>query len=360
MDNPDKIPSIELRSHEVKEILSRPPHSLVRWGTSLIGAIIILFFAASFFFCYPDVVTSSVTITTQNPPAWVMARSTGKLAELYRKDHEAVNKGSIIAVMENPARTKDVLELKKWMAKHASADSVLLQAEPPAGLKLGMVQSAYSVWLKALTDYKNFLSLALYDHKIGAAQRQLKEYDTYLSHLQNQISMSRKNIALVEKDYKREMQLFDKGLSSQATLEESGRTLVSARQNTEQLLTGLSSARIEKARLSGTLAELMLQQQQEERQLRTRLQTALEDVWVAVRNWEQAYLLTAPCKGILSYNEVWDENQNIESGEKVFSVVSSAPGRIIGRVRIPANGSGKVKAGQRVNIKVDGDRKSVV
>ena len=38
----------------------------------------------------------------------------------------------------------------------------------------------------------------------------------------------------------------------------------------------------------------------------------------------------------------------------MFSIVAKAPGSIIGKIKLPAGGSGKVMPGQRVNISVTG------
>lgn len=51
---------------------------------------------------------------------------------------------------------------------------------------------------------------------------------------------------------------------------------------------------------------------------------------------------------------MWRENKQVNAGNKIFSVVSAVPGRIVGNVKIPSEGSGKVKPGQRVNVRVDG------
>lgn len=91
---------IELRSEEVQEILARPPHALVRWGITVFFAVLAFFFIAGCFFKYPDVVSASVTITTEHPPVWIVARGSGKIEEVYRKDRDSVWTGDIIAVLE--------------------------------------------------------------------------------------------------------------------------------------------------------------------------------------------------------------------------------------------------------------------
>lgn len=61
-----------------------------------------------------------------------------------------------------------------------------------------------------------------------------------------------------------------------------------------------------------------------------------------------------PSDGKLSYNEIWKENQNINAGDKVFSVVAEKAGGTIGKVKLPVTSSGKVHIGQRVNIRLTG------
>ena len=105
----ERLDNIELRSDEVKDILTRPPHSLIRYGTTVICLILLLFFVGSFFFRYPDIIQGDVIVTTENPPAWIVAKATGRIKELYITDKSSVNQGDLIAVIDNPAITTDVI-----------------------------------------------------------------------------------------------------------------------------------------------------------------------------------------------------------------------------------------------------------
>lgn len=71
MDIEDK--DIELKSEEIQEILSRPPHALIRWGITVFFMVISFLFIGGCFFSYPDTVEAGITITTENPPAWLGA-----------------------------------------------------------------------------------------------------------------------------------------------------------------------------------------------------------------------------------------------------------------------------------------------
>jgi len=49
----------------------------------------------------------------------------------------------------------------------------------------------------------------------------------------------------------------------------------------------------------------------------------------------------------------WIENQNVSSGEEVFTIVPDSAYTVIGKAMLPVARSGKVKAGQKVNIHLD-------
>ena len=104
---------IELRCEEVQEILTRPPHALIRWGITVFFGVLALLFIGGCFFKYPDIISAEITITTEHPPVWIVSKGSGKVQEVYCKDRDTVQAGDIIAVLENPAVTTDVLNIKE-------------------------------------------------------------------------------------------------------------------------------------------------------------------------------------------------------------------------------------------------------
>ena len=65
---PDQIDDIELRSEEVQEILTEAPNWMIRWGSALFLALIVMLLAISWFLKYPDVIASEAIVTTEIPP----------------------------------------------------------------------------------------------------------------------------------------------------------------------------------------------------------------------------------------------------------------------------------------------------
>ena len=50
---------------------------------------------------------------------------------------------------------------------------------------------------------------------------------------------------------------------------------------------------------------------------------------------------------------VWSQNQNVTAGESVFVIAPSQEMQPIGKALLPIQGSGKVKTGQQVNIRLN-------
>ena len=345
---------IELRCEEVQEILTRPPHALVRWGITAVFSVLALFFIGGCFFKYPDVVSAQITVTTEHPPVWIVARGSGKIKEVYGKDRERIEAGKIIAVLENPAETEDVLLLEEALQDFCLTDSCVHGILFPEHLALGSIQAVYATFIKSLTDYRNFLSLDLYEQKIEATRKELQEYRNYIVHLKRQAELDKEQVRIAETVHSREKKLFGEGLTAQSDYEEAKQVFLNRQQGQEQMMTSLSSAKIQEAQLQQNILEIRMERSREANSLGTALKAAYNELQVSIEDWKMTYLFISPAGGILSYNNVWQKNQNVNSGDKVFSIVASQTGDIIGKIKLPVNGSGKVKPGQRVNISVTG------
>lgn len=341
-----------IRSEDVQEILSTPPHILLSVGSSVIGGILLVLLVGCFIFKYPDTITSSVTITKVDPPVWIVAKSSGRLQELYAKDGQNVKAGDAIAVIENPASTTDVLKLDSLLS--ATFDGGKRIEFSLNNAQLGNIQGAYTALVRAITDYNNFVDNNLYEQRIAAEEAQLKPYSAYVESIKKQVGYSQQINTLNNVNYQREKNLYDKGLTSTSDLESTEQSLLNSNMSTEQMRSSLSNANIQVAQIYNTISELKLQKEQEKRQLETTLQSAWKSTKTAIEEWKQQYLLQSPIAGRVSYNNLWKVNQNIASGDKAFAIISSKNQLTIGKAKIPIAGSGKVKNGQRINIQLDG------
>lgn len=352
-----KHKNIELRSDEVKDILTRPPHSLVRYGTTVIFVVLGLIFVGWFIFRYPDIVTGSVSVTTQNPPSWLLAKSTGRLKDLYISDKQFVKQGDLIAVIDNPASTEDVKAVKRYLQTETIvSDSVVLLSQNLLNhtYELGELQASFSDFIKAAVNYENFVSLNLTKQDEVSIRQQIQGRTVYTSNLNTQLDLKRKELALAKSTYDRDKQLYEKGVLSKSEVEESEKTYLGLRLVLQQLEATILSEKIENNKLSSSASKLTVEYLQDKNSKHSELVSAYRELVSEIETWEQKYMLITPQSGVVTFNSYWTKNQIVSTGDKVFVVVPANQGDLIGKVEIPESGAGKIKIGQLANLKISG------
>lgn len=98
--------NVKQRSDDVQDILGQVTPSLIRWGITIIGMILLIFIVGSFFFKYPETLKANIVITTLTPPighAYMPAYGTGKLEKgqkvIIRLNNYPVNEYGFVTGM---------------------------------------------------------------------------------------------------------------------------------------------------------------------------------------------------------------------------------------------------------------------
>ena len=216
--------NFELRSDEVREIMGKLPHWMIRNGIAVILISLLILLWGSFYFKYPDKIKGMISITSENPPANLLAKSSGKISMLFVKDNQQVKKNEILAVIENPASFNDMSELMISLKPFSSFFLNNEQINPPeinitGNIKLGECQDAYASFMKNLGDYLYFIELNYYPKKIRSLEDELQMQTQYLEKLNGQRDILEENLNLSRKDFNRDSILFTKGIIPQADYE---------------------------------------------------------------------------------------------------------------------------------------------
>ena len=343
---------IHLRSEEFKDILGRPPRWMVRWGITVIFVLIAMLIAGSWFFKYPDAVPSKIVVTTKNPPAPIVARSSGKIDHMLVRDKQQVEKGQALAIIENTANYRDVLELEDWLANFDEHD---LNANPELTLQkahyiLGEVQPQYAIFLKKREDLSHFNRLDYHQQKINSLKNELRRSQQHYQKLLNQKSIIQEEYELIKRQFQRDSMLYAKEVIPEAEYEKSESQLLNKKYALEQIAVSLSDSRIQRSRIEQNMLELELQYQRQKNQLRLNLAESLDNLKAAIKEWKRKYYLSAPTEGKVTFTSYWSANQYVEKGKRVMTVIPKTAGEIIGKMTLPFRGAGKVKEGQQVNI----------
>ncbi|MBI5540708.1 MAG: HlyD family efflux transporter periplasmic adaptor subunit [Bacteroidia bacterium] len=342
---------IELRSEEVQEILGRPPRWILRWGIILLFSVVLLLFVGSWFYKYPDVIVSDISVTTENIPATMVAKSSGKIIKLFVKDKQIVQQNQILAAIENPASYHDVIKLDSLLQIFNPKSSTLVQTNSFDDLLLGDIQVSYINYIKSCNDYNNFIQLNLLNKKIEFLKQQIEIQNRYYNRLNIQSELQKEDLIIAKSEFKRDSSLYSEKVTSEAEFSKSKSAFIQRKQTYESAKTNLLNVKLQISQLGQQIVELQLQVQEQSKQYTQAIEQSYNTLLNSVKQWKQQYLLISPINGRVAFTTVRNENQNITAGDKVFTVIPEVESRMVGRIIMPMQGSGKVKTGQKVNIK---------
>src|SRR5674536_401606 len=93
--------------------MGRPPGRILRWGTTILILLFVLFILFAWLIRYPDIIPAPVEITTTNPPVTLVSKITGRINYFSVKEKEEVKAGQLVAVMETTASMQEINLLKQ-------------------------------------------------------------------------------------------------------------------------------------------------------------------------------------------------------------------------------------------------------
>lgn len=339
----------ELRSEEFHEILGNIPGWILRRGIIVITCFILIILIGSAMFKYPDVITTEMTLTGTNPPAFLVANSTGKLSELFVTDKQLVKKTNYLGVIENPACTNDVLKLKAYLHNFV-LDKDSMPELPKKDLQLGPMQSLYSDFYSTLFDYQEFLRLQYFAKKVGFMKKRIEEYQDYSKTIISQQSIVEKQEEIQRNQYRRDSILNADGLISNEALENTRNQYLQGRLSVKNINSSIQNTEMQITQLHENLLETENQYREKKNNLENRIKATIAQLLAEIQAWELMYVLISPINGEVVFTNYWTVNQNISSGEIAFSIIPTSNDEIIGKAKMPVTRSGKVKVAQIVNI----------
>ena len=355
MDKEGKARKVELHRKELEDMLGRVPGWITRNGTILFVFLFVLLLYGSWLFKYPDKRKARIVVTSVNPPAELRARTSGKITGLFVEDNEQVSAGEVLAMIENPATYEDVVKLKKSLAFLDSIplDEASEELTELSNVNLGTIQVNYSLFLKAYRDFMEFRRISYHQRKIATLRNELEQQRAYTRSLSERSIIQEEAYGVVSRQYNRDASLYEEDVISEADLEESRKSMLVERDKYQEIISQMAENNISMAQTQNQIVDLELKQQEEESGMINILQESYNNLKASITSWEQTYLLMAPVNGSVTFTRFWSENQNVQLGEKVLTVIPAESGSVIGKISLPLAGAGKVDVGDQVNIQFD-------
>jgi multidrug efflux pump subunit AcrA (membrane-fusion protein) len=346
----DNNSTFELRSEEVQDILTRVPHWMIRWGTVLIFAIILMLCIVSWFVKYPDIVSAEIVITTTIPPEKLLARTSGRIEIILVQDKSIVKENTPLAIIQNTADYKDVFLLKSILEDYSEGNE--FDFEKLKNVQLGDIESAFALFHSAYIANElntNFQPFQVENNAQNSENTQIRER---LNLLQQQKTLNESELQLQKSNINRYETLFDKGVISAQDFESKKLGYLQAEKGYKNLLSSISQLKSSLIENDRTSKGTKINGTKEEVNLKSSKTQSFYQLKKVIKDWELAYLLKSSVSGKVSFLQIWTENQTINAGDNVFSIIPTLEKGYIGKLKAPALNSGKIKIGQVVNIRL--------
>ena len=346
------LKEVELRSEELQEIMGKIPPWILRRGITVLFCVVTVLLAGSAFFKYPDTIQAPIVLTGSTPPASVIAFSSGKLEMLNTQDKQEVKAGDYLAVIHNPALTDDILYLKYFLdSLDVERDSIC--AMPEKSLRLGTIQSMYASFYIMLFNRNEYIVQQYYPNKIRLARERIPQYEEQYGSLLRQQKITEEQTALVDRNHERSSTMHEQGGISGRELDESRSRQLQGQLSEENMRNAVNNMQIQLAQLNESIIDMEYQHTEKMNEFRSQVRSMVSQLKANIQSWEMSYALMSPIDGRITFTRYWVSNQNVSGGEEVFTIIPSWESQLIGKAMLPVARSGKVKAGQQVNIRLD-------
>jgi HlyD family secretion protein len=306
---------------------------------------------------YPDIVPARVSLTTDPPPARIVAQASGKLTGIFVENDSVVTAGAYLAAIENPANTEDVLSLEKALKKAApyftGNAAGMPELEWDRKAVLGQLQPDYAAFIQSMDEYGFFNRSDDYrSDKIRALKSQIRELEGLNANLQNQITILKQDAEIARNQLSTVKELFNAGAATRKELQDAEVQALGKELALERAQTSIFNNNIQVREFQKTILDLEQGETESMQTLRLRMEETYKQLSGSLENWKQQYLIVSPVSGRTVFFDFWAENQYIRAGDEVMTIIPDYR-MILGKATLSGARSGKVMTGMRANIKLD-------
>ena len=341
-------------SDEVQEIMGRIPGRVVRWGISVIFSIFVILLGVAYFFKYPEIVTSSIVLTTTNPPTELIARSTGKVEHILVENGQSVLPNELIAVLFSTADYRSVLQLEKVLSDSLFSLSTERGYFENRTNLLGELQPHYTALEKTCKSYSHYMQTGAIPQQKIRIEQQIKMLYAGLRAQEKQLEILQRDLRFERNNQKRDSVLFHSHALTEADYDASVQKLLQKELSVTSQQSSIISTKNDILSQEKQLTDLTIQYDNEQNEFQLQFEEQRTQLLAEIRLWKDKYILNAPIAGKITFTKYWAENQNITIEDRLATIVSEDSTQIIGRITIPSSGLGKVEVGQQVNVKLNG------
>ncbi|MBL0082390.1 MAG: hypothetical protein IPP37_08100 [Saprospiraceae bacterium] len=285
-----KLTYSELSHSELSHsFIENPPSWLLQYGIGLISLVLGIFLCLSFVIKYPDKITAYGIVTASQPPIEHFANQPGVINKICVKDGDKIKRGAVIAYMENTMNIKDLLALKDFIDKYDEVTKLdqYTSIVIPTDLELGDVGNVYNSMVLSFENLQRVLKQLGVFEQIKTIRNEIAHNNKLNDVIQKDQSLTKEELALIEKDFGRNLALNENGVVSDFDREKSNVQLLQYQKNYNQTNQTIIQNEIKSKQL-----ELEIQKLSEERKIKIneiliQVKTGVNAVKQQIKIWER-------------------------------------------------------------------------
>jgi multidrug resistance efflux pump len=344
---------VELKSEPMNEILSSPPRWIVRSGNGLFFGLLFAIGIISWIIKYPDEIVGEVLVTTTHPPIDLSNQFYAQLKSIKVLDKQFVRQGQMIAEFNDKANSKDIQLAQEELARLSLINLIpkVLLPSLTRNLRLGAIQNQWSELYLKIDEWNRMQKEDVLYLRIQSMEREIKFREKLEVISSQKIMLAGKDNELIQEELKSSDRLAKIDAISIQSLNQdrksANQVLQSIYTQKEQYLQNVIQLNTLKKDISLLKHEQNIQQSKSI----SEIYLAVESIKTNLEDWEKDAFWLAPCNGKIFFNKQLQINRFYQAHQASIVIVPNGNGHTA-LAKIPTEGSGKIRKGQKANIEL--------
>ncbi len=341
------MPDLALNQTPVVDaIVGREPSWIVRTGITLVFVIFMMLLMMTWFIQYPDNIIAPITLTTQQTPVQLVAKTNARITHIFVSEGEFVTQGAPLVLLENSVKYENLVVLKSRLKQDGFYSLSELKIKG-----LGELQPSVNQVNQALHELHVFETSAKLFSRIENTRTLSEQYKLLQEQIDSKMITMQSKMTLEVDLLENNRKLKAQGLVTAVEMVRIENRYLDKKISLKDIKIQRELYNIKIQELAYKLSEYRIERDEHTQQLKTNLNNSYSALMSKIDQWQQQYLLTAPSPGIISFSNYWSVNQQVNTSDVVVSIVNKSAVKI-GKMLLSQQGAGKVEAGQRVTIEL--------
>ncbi len=341
------------RSEDVQEILSKPPSSLISWGTGSLLSILMVFVFLSIYIKYPETITGEAKLTTSIDPSLIYNLSDGYLEKLHVNEDSTVKEGQVLGEIRNALMSKNITYLDQLIIYIRSSIKNKTQNVniPETTLSFGFLQENYNTLIKQIYDY-NQVNNSYHVQAMDRLQEKIEALESLSIVLKEKLDVGAKELQNAKVQYQ-----IDEGLYKESVIAKTDwieRTSIYHQKVNEfqNLKQSLLQNNLLIKETESQLADLRYKSMEAKEKVLKEIDVTITSIENFKLEWKQKYTFIAPIDGKINFIKKVSPGDFLKSNQPIAYIIPQSRD-VKAKVSVSYKGFGKIKIGQRARITLD-------